>query len=711
MMKFTATAAQGFGDLLASELATLGAIEIRNNGARLSFKGDHATLYRVLLGSRLASRILLPITRVAANDGDTLYREIRAIHWERYFRPHATFAVDASAGRDAAIHHSHYAALRVKDAIADYFADRFGSRPDVVTDRPDLRIHIELHGSNAHLGLDLSGESLHRRGYRREAGAAPIKESLAAAMLLLAEWPQRASAGSALLDPFCGSGTLLIEAALMAAEIAPGITRDYFGLSGWKRHDENLWQSIRLAAIAERAAAISRLPPIIGYDSDPTAIAAARTNIAAAGLGDAITLACHDFGARDWPLPSSTNGLLITNPPYGARLGDEASLLPLYRLLGERLAQMGGWQLALFSTNPTLGAAIGRPPFQRVALKNGPLEGELLRFAAPDSATLAAQKSGSTMFGNRLQKNLRQLERWRKQESISAFRAYDADMPEYAVAIDCYDCEDGRWLHVQEYQAPASIDPLKAQQRLESAVDALPAIFGLTRDRIILKRRERQRGKAQYQRHASEGAFHIVHEGGCRLWVNFHDYLDTGLFLDHRPLRRHLGKIAAGRHLLNLFCYTGSATIHAAVGGAASTTSVDLSATYLDWLESNLELNGLADDRHTTLQADILPWLEEADRAGAHYDIIFLDPPTFSNSKRMSTTLDIQRDHVTLIRAAAALLAPQGELYFSNNYRRFKLDTAALADLQCDDITRQTLDADFQRTPAPHHCWRITRRD
>ncbi len=277
---------------------------------------------------------------------------------------------------------------------------------------------------------------------------------------------------------------------------------------------------------------------------------------------------------------------------------------------------------------------------------------------------------GAEMFANRLRKNLKQLGKWAERENICCYRLYDADMPEYALAIDLYQGA-ARWAHVQEYAAPKSIDPDKASERLKEALSAIPGVLDIPAEQIFLKVRQRQKGSAQYERLAERGEFHEVQEDGLKLLVNFTDYLDTGLFLDHRLTRRMLRELAKDKRFLNLFGYTGTATVHAAVG-ARATTTVDMSRTYLDWARRNLALNGFEGQQHELIQADVLVWLEE--EAERRYDLIFLDPPTFSTSKRMQDTLDVQRDHVALIRAAARLLSPDGTLIFSTNFRRFRLD-------------------------------------
>jgi 23S rRNA (guanine2445-N2)-methyltransferase / 23S rRNA (guanine2069-N7)-methyltransferase len=310
------------------------------------------------------------------------------------------------------------------------------------------------------------------------------------------------------------------------------------------------------------------------------------------------------------------------------------------------------------------------------------------------------------MFANRLRKNLRTIGAWARRQSIDCYRLYDADIPEYALAVDLYRGES-LWVHCQEYAAPRSVDPVDAARRLEEAMATIPELLGVPEEQVFLKVRQRQKGTSQYQKLAQRGRFHEVREDHCRLLVNFTDYLDTGLFLDHRLTRALAAQLARGRKFLNLFAYTASATVHAALGGAATTTTVDMSRTYLDWAQRNLALNGIAGPEHLLIQADCLEWLEQANRAAAwhRYGVIFLDPPTFSSSKRMRNTFEVQRDHPRLIRQALHLLEPGGTLIFSNNYRRFRMDPPILEEFVVEDITARTLPRDFARNPRIHNCW------
>lgn len=313
------------------------------------------------------------------------------------------------------------------------------------------------------------------------------------------------------------------------------------------------------------------------------------------------------------------------------------------------------------------------------------------------------------MVANRLRKNDKRLAAWRRRRGVTCYRVYDADLPEYAAAVDVYQ-EDGgagrRFAHVQEYRAPATIPADVAEGRLAELLDATMAVFELPRAQIAVKTRARGKGGSKYGRMAERGETLRVREGPVRLEVNLFDYLDTGLFLDHRPMRERVAEAARGLRVLNLFCYTGSVTAHAAAGGAAASTSVDLSATYLEWAARNLALNGADRSRHELLRADVMSWLGSARGV---YDLIFCDPPTFSNSKR-ADDFDLQRQHVALLRLAMARLAPGGTLWFSNNFRRFRLDDAVRELAEARDISAATIDEDFRRNPRIHRCWELRHR-
>ncbi len=709
---FFATCPKGIESLLADELRSLGAAT-RETRAGVAFEGSLSLAYRACLWSRLASRILLALARFPAPSPQALYDGVQGISWKDHVDPAGTLAVDSSISQSG-ITHSHFAALKVKDAIVDQLRNIEGQRPSIDTERPDVRVNLYLHRDEATISLDLSGDSLHRRGYRGHAAEAPLKENLAAAILLRADWPALAREGAPLVDPLCGSGTLPIEAAFIAADVAPGLLREHYGFLRWRGHDTATWSALIAEARERRDAGLARLPAIRGYDHDRRAIDAARKNLARAQLSERVTFevrALADADSDGFP-----PGLVVANPPYGERMGDIKELPALYAALGDALKRCyAGWRAAVLTGNPELGKHMGLRARRMHTLYNGAIECKLLHFEITPEWYKRERKpiasptelgSGAEMFANRLRKNLRHFGRWAARQDIHAYRLYDADLHEYNLAIDVYEGAH-RWVHVQEYLAPTSIDAHTAARRLRHALAVIPLVLEVPAERVYSKIRQRQKDRRQYEKLSDTGEFHEVREGPCRFLVNFTDYLDTGLFLDHRVTRALLREHANGLRFLNLFGYTGTATVHAALGGARASTTVDMSHTYLDWARRNLELNRLDPKRHELVRADVFKWLEE--NIEQRYDLIFLDPPTFSRSKRMDDTLDIQRDHPALIKKTATMLAPSGTLFFSTNYQRFKFDHAALADLSAEDITRRTLSKDFERNPRIHQCFRIER--
>jgi 23S rRNA (guanine2445-N2)-methyltransferase / 23S rRNA (guanine2069-N7)-methyltransferase len=706
MAQFFVTCAKGIELPLVDELKALGASDAREALAGAHFSGGIDLGYRACLESRLASRVLLRVAEFDAADADALYAGVMAVDWSEHLIQDATLAVDA-VGVNEGLRNSQFIAQRVKDAVVDQCRDRFDWRPGVDTERPSLRLNLALRRERANLNIDLSGGPLHQRGYRRGTGLAPLKENLACAMLVRAGWPQIYASGGAIVDPLCGSATLLIEAALMAADVAPGLKRPHFGFLGWKGFDAALWKTLLEAAQLRANVGLTALRSVFfGFDHDAKVLGEAKANAQAAGVSGFLHLGRQSLEHLKRPHECTQPGLLICNPPYGERMGADEALYTLYRELGERMrSEFAGWHASVITSSPELGKAIGLRAEKMYQLYNGALECRLLNFdlserPAAEPRPVKPLSSGGEMLRNRLEKNLRHLRKTMAREGISCYRAYDADLPEYAAAIDIYE----RHLHIQEYAPPDTIPEETARTRLRELVRVAGEVCAVPRENIAVKTRLRGKGGEKYGRMDQRGEFFEVGEGGLRFEVNLRDYLDTGLFLDHRPLRARIRELARGKRFLNLFCYTATASVYAAAGGATSTTSVDLSATYLDWASRNFVLNGLGGREHELIQGDCLEFMQQM---GKEYDIAFVDPPTFSNSKR-AEDFDVQRDHVRLLRACVERLAPGATILFSNNFRRFKLDMEALADLNVRDISASTIPADFARNPRIHRCWQIS---
>ena len=715
--KYVASSPRGFGDLLARELRELGAADVRERALGVEFSGELAVAYRACLESRVASRVFLVVADFVADTDAAFYDAVRAIDWRAHVDPARTLACDFT-GKHPEITHTRFGALRLKDGICDQLRDVTGRRPDIETERPAVRVHAHANGPKVTVSIDLSGEGLHRRGYRTQAGEAPLRENLAAGILLRAGWPEKSNNVVEFLDPMCGSGTLVIEAGMVAANIAPGSRRPYFGFFGWPGHDRQLWENLKRDALArERKPALS----LRGLDADASVLAAARENAARAGLAEMKFAPGRLAAARP---ENAGAGFLATNPPYGVRLEDRDGARALMKELGGVLREhFGGWDAAILSGSADAGLELGIRAERVHTVWNGALECRLLRLHVSEESAKTmlhtgrgarideslAESPGSKMFGNRVAKNLKQLEKWAERESVSCYRIYDADMPEYSFAIDRYTEADGEhtWLYVQEYAAPKTIDPAAVQRRRSEALAALPGTTGIKQEFIHLRQRRKTTRGDQYEKLGESADFKLVEEGGLRFWVNFTDYLDTGLFLDHRLTRARLREAAARKRFLNLFAYTGSATVYAAAGRARETTTVDMSATYLDWAQQNLAVNGFSGAQHELVQADCIAWLKDAVAARRQYDLVFLDPPTFSNSKRMDDILDVQRDHRALIDRCMALLAPGGKLVFSNNAQKFKLDAEVGQMYKVTDISRATLPKDFERNPRIHQCFEL----
>ncbi|MHA3051331.1 bifunctional 23S rRNA (guanine(2069)-N(7))-methyltransferase RlmK/23S rRNA (guanine(2445)-N(2))-methyltransferase RlmL [Acinetobacter sp. ANC 4641] len=716
------TCADGLETLLQEELQELGVQHIERLAGRLIFKGTLEHAYRICMWSRLASRVLMPIhtyelehSHDARDVAEELYEGAISFDWSLIFAPQSTFAIRLHAEREIKVN-TQFATLRAKDGVVDSFMEAVGRRPSIDTKQPEITLYI-LAGKTEHTYcLDLSGDSLHKRGYRHYMTDAPIKENLAAAILNKAKLAQRRP--EIFLDPMCGSGTFIIEALMILTDRAPGLVRR-FGFNGWHGHDNELWMGIKEEAVQRHETALEHpLPMFYAFDADWEAVKATRQNIMAAGfekLLDAIQI--EERTLADWPeFDRTKSAFIVTNPPYGERLGEKASNRALYLGLSAKLqenfpnqfaaviaSQIEQADVLAFSEPETLRLMNGKLP---IYIRLGQIKPQV--HTQPFLATWQPQPfeeiEGAQDFANRLQKNMQALKKWATSENIYCLRLYDADLPDFNVAIDVY----GDRLHVQEYAPPKKIDPEKAKKRFNLALAAIRAVTGLNRDAIFIKTRARQEGKTQYSKQSTASKRFIVQEGKAKILVNLTDYLDTGLFLDHRQMRLRIAREAKGKHFLNLYSYTSTASLHAALGGAASTTSVDLSNTYINWSKENFVLNGLtvdhADEQHMFYTSDCFEWLKEGHE---QYDLIFIDPPTFSNSKKFYGTFDVQRDHVSLIKRAMNRLSTEGTLYFSNNFRGFEFDEEIEAMFAVEEITQDTIGPDFKRNQKIHRAWKI----
>lgn len=739
MQKFFATCPKGLESLLFNELNALQASSVKETVAGVSFIGDMNLAMRVCLYSRFASRILLVLNTFRCEDDSDLYMGAHGIGYENYFSCDKTIAVTFN-GTNNSIRNTQYGALRVKDALCDRFVDSKLERPNVDKHNPEVHIVATLKKGEVSVSLDLSGSAQFWREYHRSTGKAPLKENLAAAMVTRAGY----TGVDNFVDPMCGSGTLLLEAAAIATDTAAGLMRSDYGFKHLKDYDESAWSAILSEAQerseAGKAKAKERGIKLYGFDADEYVIERAKENIANAGFEDFISVEHRPLDQLINPL-TEVNDLpctVVTNPPYGERMGNFNELILLYTTLGHKLKTcFAGGKAAVISTSTELLSCLRLSVDKSYRLFNGALECQLRTFkldraqialesgqfdnldqnainqgGANAYAAMNAQAEVAVDFSNRLTKNLKNLSKWADKEKITAYRVYDADLPDYNAAIDRYN----QYYVIQEYQAPATIKEFVAQKRLLDMIAATIKVTGAAGDNVIVKSREKQKGDSQYEkREDAVGHFMDVYEADIAFRVNLRDYLDTGLFLDARPIRRLIRKEAQGKSFLNLFAYTCTASVAAAMGGATRTLSVDMSRTYLDWGRENFILNDMdvnysgtsASEQNHFVQADCLAYLSQDQ--GSTYDLIYIDPPTFSNSKRMEKSFDVQRDHLLMLGNLTRHLNDGGKVIFCTNKRNFKLhDGLEEYGFTVRNITKETFDPDFKRDMQLHTCFELT---
>lgn len=754
--EFFASCLGGLEAQLAEELKALGIERVRPLSGGVAFFCEDELAYRACLWSRLASRILLVVKRIDAHDADALYAGAASIAWHELLAEGASFSVRAQ-GTNEQLRNTRFTSLKVKDAIADCLREaKDASAP---TNGLRAAIDVRIRGDRATVSLDLSGEALNHRPYLFEEDAhdAALACSLAAGALALGCASGQFAQHAAIVDPVCRDGIMLVEAASVACNLAPNLGRTHWGFQTWRAYNQDAWRAIELEAkerfeqrmaefVGQRDASATdegRPNPqqvrCIGLSTSSPLIAKARKYIRRAGLRPIVSVelgeACDCASAveRVQSVVAQQNEegnpacLVISN--FSSHAADErgaqwraqraAFLAAARSAQGQlRAVALGGESIALdfpseYTQTHQLGQ--GRTATQVSVFSAKPVEYPTIQVMSLSDDTAHAvevYEHNSEQFAARLRKVARERRKWARREGVSCYRLYDADLPDYAVAIDWYEgagaAKGNAFLHIAEYAPPSSVDPALAQRRFNDVLAIAPVVCGVRPDHVFAKRRTRAKGGEQYSK-AQGGAYvTTVEEGGLLFEVDLSKRLDTGLFLDHRPIRAHVSEIANGKRFLNLFAYTGAASVFAAHGGAASTTTVDLSQSYLDWAQRNMEANGFAGKQHVFEHEDVMRWLTQARRNRQRFDLVFVDPPTFSNSKSMGKrTWDIQRDHVELLINVAHVLDREGVAIFSCNLRNFKPDLDALAKhgISLEDISAQTIPADFERTPKIHKCY------
>ena len=776
----------GLEAVVARELEDLGYQAQPVSTGRVLFYGDALAVCRANLWLRTADRVLIRLAEFPCDNFDTLFDTVKALNWSDWIP------------RDGLIH-GHGRSIRsqlasvpanqratkkaiVEAMLAQHHANTLpesGAKHDV---------EIAIVNNLATITLDTSGAGLHKRGYRQFVGEAAIKETLAAGLVYLSAWnPDRP-----LIDPFCGSGTIAIEAALLGLNIAPGLNREF---------SSEFWQKFPLAAWIEARREATEAPrgkirfAIHGSDISDSAIQLAHTHGRAAGVERNVHFAKKDFHDLSSKL---LYGCIVTNPPYGERIGEAEQIERLYHEFPIVFRRLESWSFFILTGRLDFEQIIGQQATRRRKLYNSTIECTYYQYLgpkppsmrkepvtphkpeiapaenaqpnlalieespddlpsksqdeSPDAVAVMApvtavvettveplvdqnapaaptlpqsdepqpdrirrpKVEAGPVFGGLRDRDRNELEQFRATltnnvrhlrryptRGITCFRMYERDSPDVPLIIDRY---EGR-IHVFEYEREHSRNVAQQADWLDACRDIISEVCSVPPQHVYMKMRLKQRGLTQHEKLGGSNETFEVQEDGLRFWVNLADYTDTGLFLDHRLTRQMIRKHAASKRFLNLFCYTGSFTSYAAAGGAISTTSVDLSYTYLDWAAANLELNAPPGPQHQFIRSDIREWLRKHP-VGPHYDLAFVDPPTFSNSKSTDEDWDVLRDHPELLNLVRGVMSPGGVVYFSNNFRRFKLAENLLPGYAIREISTKTVPPEYRNTRI-HRCWML----
>ena len=776
--EYTVLCAAGFEAPLADELRDLGCRRVRPLRGCVAFFGDGRDGYRVCLWSRLASRVVLVVRRVDCVTTDDLYNRCVDLAWEKQIGPHATIAVEVRGGTNEIRDRRFAALRvkdAICDHLREVRGERPSvdtEQPDVrvVCSVREGRatLGIDLGGGP----LVDHGYRVPARGRTTAGHGSYVREDMAALMLALGGWGGLCAEGVGavgadaplLVDPLGTSPVVALEAACIACDRAPRLNRRHWGFTGWEGFDREAWQEELSAAQSRfdraRTTTVSRVA-MACTDSGIRAEAAEMAR--RAGVADVLSIqACGPVGMDlgDEPCMRALVACALPDSADGAMLGDLPARLASLAAL-TRTPALSGASLAALATSDLLSSVLGLTPELRCNVINGKTDASVLVFpsaaraftqaevravedaqaeakapqnrsdrpvvsaapmglheiALPGGGSMSVLVAASDQFAARLGKVAKQRAKWARKAGVTCYRIYDADLPDYAVSIDLYEgsaATPGRWLVMSEYAAPREIDEGVAARRLADALAIAPRVLDVDPDNVFLKVRRRGKGGSQYSEMGNQNRTALVEEGGLLFEVNFSDRLDTGLFLDHRLVRSMIREQADRTRFLNLFAYTGTASCYAADGNAFQTTTVDISGNYLTWARRNMEQNGFSGPQHEFVQTEVMEWISAQRRTGNRWNLIYVDPPTFSNSTKMRKRMfDVQEDHVELLIGASRLLVRGGHIIFSCNLRGFKPDTEALlkAGVVMEDITPGTIPVDFERNAKIHHCYIVRRSD
>lgn len=667
----------GLEPVLLDELVALGAEDCELGHRLVSCRGDRELLYAINFWSRVAIRVLRPIAAFAASDEKAFYRGIQDhTQWERWLDRNGAFAIDAHV-HSSFSSHSLYIAQLAKDAIADQFLQTGTRRPSVDLEAPDLRIALSLYENRVQVFLDSSGESLHKRGYRTQSGEAPLKENLAAGILRLAKWDPK----TPLADAMCGSGTFLIEGAMIARNIAPGLYRPHFGFKNWPDYDPGLFAKVKKGAEEART---QQPLQIWGIEKDAKTAFIARENIERAGLSDCIRVDCHDFFTYAPPAPAGT---LVLNPPYDHRLAVE-DIAGFYQSMGDRLKQAyGGWRAWILAGELEAARHFGLRSSSRHTLYNGAIECRLLEFevrAASTDRELPPWRQKPTdpklleraeAFANRVSKNHKHLVKWAKREGIRLWRVYDWDIPDLAFTVDWV----GDRLRVVEIPRNSTLSSVEQAVYLRYLGEQVATKLGIAPDLVDLLRK--QATEAPSLDRLTE-----LEENGTTYLVDSPSPHSLGMELALRGFRQSVCEASKDRELLVLSAGNGALSA-AACAYAKRIWSAEPDAFLGDWMQAQIELNGGA-AKHQVLPLTNDEALSDIRRK---FDCIAAPLPEKSLQENQ-------------IRRMLKLLEPQGALFLVSNETELRFSDPKFTTRE---ITRAITPLDFAKK-MPWRAWTLS---
>ena len=769
MIDFLAVCGFGLESLLCRELQQLGYDATSDSAGHVRFSGDESAIARCNTWLRTADRVLILLGESRCTDFDELFSLVSTCGWERWIGPEDAFTVTAHSVRSQL---SSVPAIQrtVKKSVAQRLMQAH-SVSQLPEQGVNYAINLGLVGDLAKLTIDTTGISLHRRGYLTRYPRGALKETLAAGLVKLSFWERNRP----LLDPFCGTGTILIEAAMIGCNIAPGRNRN-FASESWPQVPQAIWDEVRRDADQQQLEDLEIR--LIGMDVDAYALKQARAAAEWMGVEQSIhfqpasfdrAASKRKYGCVVTNLPTSTSqnrsskhqspadrpspGDRPSNSAFKSNAGQQrTSQDAMIRAIPEVLRKFPTWSHFILSDHPQFEKLIGRAANKKRKLYNDRNQCFFYQYAGPKPPTIedefdvqndvdhnAANQSAADevkqtaekqkyprpsaasqlpaafgeltpkcheqaeLFARRLVKRAKHLRRWPSRQGISCFRLYERDIPEIPLVVDRY--EDH--LHITEYERPHDRDPALHASWLDLMARTASKTLEVPPEKVFFKRRGRQQGDLQYQQVDAQKYEIEVSEGGLKFLVNLSDYVDTGLFLDHRITRSMVRDEVRGKRFLNLFAYTGAFTVYAADAPAISTVTVDWSNQYLQWAQRNLELNGFLGDQHQFVRADAATFVAGLPEKTL-FDLAVIDPPTFSNSKRTEDIWDVQAGYAKLLNDVLRRMDTGGIIYFSNNYRRFKFDADQIEASEKHEISNQTVPPDF-RNRRIHRCWRIVK--